>query len=53
MRTIMQLDDLRHRAMQVGQAPHDPNAVRELANILEEVIGELIRQKAREDGTDQ
>jgi hypothetical protein len=48
--SIAWLDTLRHHAMTIGQAPHDPNAVRDLARVLEDVIGELIHQAALRQG---
>lgn len=46
--SIIWLDNLRHKAMVIGQAPRDANAVRDLANVLEDVIGEMIRQISAE-----
>lgn len=38
---VLRLDDLRHRAMLVGQAPRAENAVRDLANIMQDLISEV------------
>lgn len=38
---LIRLDDLRHRAMCIVQAPDSPGTVRELGNVLVELCGEI------------
>jgi hypothetical protein len=47
--SLAELDDLRFRAMVIGQAANSPSGVRSLVSELENRIGELIRRVAAEN----